>query len=517
MLTFPFFIDVKISHYFRKCAQVLKQGLEFRKRHRVKLKRYFLIIMHILGVTSSFDAVMNTRTSQGAIAWVVSLNTLPAVSVPLYWIFGSSDFDDYIEERRNQNDAVRPLAKQLIDKTTSSAITSDHQSGLTRSLKSLSLLPLTRGNQVELLVDGKATYKSIFDSIKRAKKYVLVQFYIIRDDDSGGKLKDLLIQKAEQGVSVYVLYDDYGCIDLGEDYLSGLRDAGVHVSSFLQLVGRANGFQLNFRNHRKIVVVDGVEGFVGGHNIGDEYLGLHPDLSPWRDSHIRLKGPVVTYLQIPFVEDWHWATGDVLDELDWDPVSKASLKPDPSEHVIKSTSAICVPSGPSDAIPTCSLFHEAAVHSAQKRLWLSTPYFVPNQSFIHALQLAALRGVDVKIIIPARTDSTLVNFSMQSYFDELLKLGIEIHQYEKGFLHQKVMLVDDDFCAYGSANLDHRSFQLNFEVTIGVFSESFATTTEKMLLEDMSNSRLTKQGELDQKNLFYRFGVRVSRLLAPIQ
>ncbi|MBK1829958.1 cardiolipin synthase [Verrucomicrobiaceae bacterium R5-34] len=508
---------MQLSDRYEKLKNGLKGMLEFRKRHRVKLKRYLLITMHILGVVSSFDAVMNTRTSQGAIAWVVSLNTLPVVAVPAYWVFGSNDFDNYIEERRSHREKLRPLAQRLMREEGVSAVESQDQSPLANSLRSLSLLPITHSNKVELLVDGRNTYDSIFESILEAESYVLVQFYIIRDDDTGQRFRDLLIEKARQGVAVYLLYDDYGCIDIGEDYLAPLRSAGVRVSSFLDLVGPANGLQLNFRNHRKIVIVDGAVGFVGGLNVGDEYLGLHPELTPWRDSHVKVSGPVVTYLQIPFVEDWHWATGEWLETLDWNPVDKAIVNETSPEIDPQGVSAICVPSGPSDDVQTCNLFYQAAINAAEKRIWLSTPYFVPDESFIHALQLAALRGVEVKLIIPENSDSTLVNLSMQSYFAELHQLGIEIYRYQEGFLHQKVMLVDDHFCAYGSANLDNRSFRLNFEVMVGFFSKDFARKTEAMLTEDMANSQLAPEGQLLDRNLFYRFSVRVSRLLAPIQ
>lgn len=491
-----------------------KRFLDFRRKHRWKFKGVFFFVLHVLGAVSSYDALMNTRTSQGTIAWVVSLNTLPVVSVPLYWVFGANDFDDYIEERKEQDAKVRPIAKGLISEEARLAVSAKANGDLTQALQGLSLLPLTKGNSAELLVDGKNTYESIFKEIEGAEEYVLVQFYIIRNDESGGKLKDLLMKKAREGVNVYLLYDDYGSWNLGDTFLDEMKDAGVRVESFMQLMGKANRFQLNFRNHRKIVVVDGEVGFVGGHNIGDEYIGMHPTLTPWRDSHLRMEGPIVTYLQIPFVEDWYWVTDEVLNELKWDPAEQKDRVEARGEGRME---AICIPSGPTDSVQTCNLMYQAAIHSARERVWLTSPYFVPDESFVHALQLAALRGVEVKVIIPDVSDSSLVDYSTYSYLEDLEKLGVEIYRYEKGFMHQKVLLVDDTFSAHGSANTDNRSFRLNFEVMVGVFSKELATRTEEMLREDIGNSRKMIAGEVKDRGWWFQLKVRGARLLAPVQ
>lgn len=499
--------------YVVKVWERVKRFLDFRRRHRWKIKGVFLFIMHALGVLSSFDAVMNTRTSQGTIAWVVSLNTLPVVSVPLYWVFGANDFNDYIQDRRERDEKVRPMAEALISDEMREEVSAEANTDLTEALQSLTLLPLTKGNQVELLVDGKNTFESIFKDIAAAEDYVLVQFYIIRDDKLGGQLKDLLIRKAREGVRVYVLYDDYGSLDIGDSYVNEMRDAGVQVKSFLQLMGKANQFQLNFRNHRKIVVVDGKKGFVGGHNVGDEYLGMHPTLTPWRDSHLRLQGPIVTYLQIPFVEDWYWVTDELLNDLNWD--AKEQLLS--SQASGGEAEAICIPSGPSDSVQTANLMFQAAIQAAEKRIWLVSPYFVPDESFVHALQLAALRGVEIRILVPDVSDSVLVDYSTYSYVKDLEKLGIDIYRYESGFMHQKIMLVDDDFTLHGSANADNRSFRLNFEVMVGVFSKELAAATEEMLEKDFAGSRKMEEGVVEEKGWWFQLKVRGARLLAPIQ
>jgi cardiolipin synthase len=271
-----------------------------------------------------------------------------------------------------------------------------------------------------------------------------------------------------------------------------------------------NRFQLNFRNHRKSVIVDGKIAFVGGHNVGDEYMGKDPILTPWRDTHMKISGPVVTCLQVPFIEDWHWATGKSIEGLRWDLEEAA-------EDVAGDAMAVGIPSGPADPMETCSLFFHACISSATKRVWLATPYFVPDEALVLSLQLAAARGVEVKILIPETTDSQLIRMSSFSYLEEMEKAGIEIWRYQKGFLHQKVILVDDSFVSIGSANMDNRSLRLNFELMVGVEDEAFAGEVSKMLENDFSNSQRATPDDLKSKSLPFRLGVRIARLLAPIQ
>jgi cardiolipin synthase len=279
------------------------------------------------------------------------------------------------------------------------------------------------------------------------------------------------------------------------------------VSSFNTRKGRANRFQVNFRNHRKIVVVDGQEAWVGGHNVGDEYLGRDPKVGHWRDTHVRVVGPAAQTLQVSFLEDWHWATDTFLD-LNWEPL------PAPSG---RSVAALALPSGPADDLETCTLFFIGAIQSANDRLWIASPYFVPDEQFITALQLAALRGVDVRIIVPANTDDLLANLSQWSYLEELETVGIRVFRHEKGFMHQKVLLVDDDFATVGTANFDNRSFRLNFEITLVVVDREFNEAVAQMLEADIADSRLATAGDFQAKPCWFRFAARLARLTAPIQ
>jgi cardiolipin synthase len=466
--------------------------------------------MHILGVMTSIHAVMSTRTSQGAIAWAIGLNTAPYIAVPAYWVLGQSKFDDYELLRRaeqlEKSDAERTVLRILQERDLLLKPETPLEESHAHLLNKLSCLPITTGNSARLLIDGKATFESILKGMKQAQDYILFQFYILRDDDLGQQCKQVFLDRAAAGVRIYVLYDELGSKDLSQRYIQELRDAGIEILPFNTTQGARNRLRLNFRNHRKIVVVDGRVAWVGGHNVGDEYLGKDPVLTPWRDTHVELEGPVVQCVQAPFVEDWNWASGQTI-ELNWEP--------DMAED--GAVSAACIPTGPADKLETGTLMFLHAFNSAQWRLWIASPYFVPDEQLMSALQLAALRGVDVRILIPQNPDHLHVYLSGISYLEEAEEAGVKIYRYQPGFLHQKAFLIDDRWSAIGTANLDNRSMRLNFEVTVMLFSREFAKEVEAMLLADFADSQPASAAEYTESSLPYRFLVRVCRLLAPVQ
>ncbi len=244
---------------------------------------------------------------------------------------------------------------------------------------------------------------------------------------------------------------------------------------------------------------------MGGHNVGDEYLGADPALSPWRDTHVQLRGPAVLGVQLSFVEDWYWVTHRIPD-LDW--------QARPSQ--LDDASALVIPSGPADPLETCGLLFVHAIQSAAQRIWIVSPYFVPDEAVVSALQLAALRGVDVRILLPEKPDNRLVHRASFSYIEEIARVGVKIYRYRRGFLHQKVMLVDHHVAAIGTANLDNRSFRLNFEITVIFAHVAFAEQAQKMLEVDFAESQLTDGEEGKGQALWFKVAARLARLLAPV-
>jgi len=374
-------------------------------------------------------------------------------------------------------------------------------------MKRLLRVPATRGNAVELLIDGDEIFPSLFAGIDKAESYLLLQFYIVRDDAIGQRLMADLLAARARGVRIHFIIDEVGSHDLPDAYLDELRVAGVEIVPFNRRSGLTNRFQLNFRNHRKVVIADGRHAWVGGVNIGDEYDDGHETLTPWRDTMVKLTGPAVQALQFPYLEDWFWATEELLD-LDWDPVA------DPAGGDL---TVLAVPTGPADPFETCGLYFHDLINRAERRVWIASPYFVPDEQTVSALKLAALRGVEVRILIPEKTDSWHLDLSSWSYAPGLLRAGVKLYRHERGFMHQKVVLVDDDLATVGSANFDNRSFRLNFEITMEVRNADFATKVEQMLVSDFGDARLVAEGELEKQSFLYRFGVKASNLLAPVQ
>ena len=485
----------------------LEERLKRLNKHRRKFISLFILFSHIAGLLTSVHAIMGVRTSQGAIAWGVSLNTFPYVAVPAYWVFGRSKFQGYVTARRVELVKTNPLAQEFIGRLVERKLIAQPDRDRALLVERLAKLPFTQGNDAELLVDGEATFRSINEGIARAKDYVLVQFYILRDDSVGRDLKSAILERARAGVRCRLLYDEVGS-RLPAAFTDELKQAGVAVFPFNTRQGDANRFQINFRNHRKIVIVDGKEAWVGGLNVGDEYKGLNPKFGYWRDTHLRMAGPVVQCVQVAFVEDWHWASGELPKDLNWDPQPAASGA---------SRSMLCMPSGPADPLESCTLFFVNAINMSKKRLWIASPYFVPDEQFITALQLAALRGVDVRVIIPDKADNPLVQYSAWSYLKDLQSVGVKVYRYHKGFMHHKVVLVDDEYSTVGTANFDNRSFRLNFEITMAFADHDFTSQVAAMLENDMTHSRLMRTGELEEHGFWFRLAVSACRLSAPVQ
>jgi cardiolipin synthase len=431
--------------------------------------------------------------------------TWPVVSVPLFWIFGRSRFQGYVSARRSRDLKMLGIVGEVESKAAEYCVDLGQQFGEARVLEDLAHLPFLRGNDTRLLIDGERTFEAIFDAIDRAEEYVLAEFFIVNDDKLGRDFKDHLVNAASRGCQVYLLYDDVGSQRLTRAYLQELRSGGVHVTGMKTTRGWANRFQLNFRNHRKIVVIDGHQAFVGGLNVGDEYVHRHRKLTPWRDTHMGFDGPAALAAQIAFLEDWHWATGSVP-QLSWD------FRP----AVAADKTMLVLPSGPDDNYETCGLFFTHAINSARRRIWIASPYFVPDEGIVTALQLAAMRGVDVRVIIPGLPDKWLVKRAAMAYVPQVSEAGVKMYEYGRGFMHQKVMLVDDDVSVVGTANFDNRSFRLNFEISVVTIDASFAHDVEQMLREDLANSTLIDAAHFSERGLLFQVSSRVARLFAPI-
>jgi cardiolipin synthase len=456
---------------------------------------FCILLLHALGLLAAMHAVMHTRTPQGAIGWAFGLLLLPYVTLLPYLYLGSSRFLGY--RVGHQAPREHPAATGADDEPATDPACPGYA-----AISALQGRPFRSGNRLRLLIDGDAAFDTMLAAMAEARHCLLLQFFIIHDDALGRRLQQVLLQQAAAGVRVCVLFDGIGSHALPRSYVETLRAGGVQIHRFATHRWR-NRLQLNFRNHRKIVVVDGARGYVGGLNVGDEYLGLKPPLAPWRDTMLELRGPVVADLQQLFSDDWHWITG-----------STPPLLPAPTED--GQASALIVASGPADPQETGSLFFTAAINAARQRVWLSTPYFIPDHAVRAALQLAVLRGVDVRILIPSRPDHHTVFLASTLHAYQAVRAGIKVFRYQPGFLHQKALLIDREAAAIGSMNLDSRSFRLNFEVGAMVVDHGFAADVAVMLLDDFRRSRAIDEHEYRDAPYLHRVAMHVARLFDPL-
>ena len=460
---------------------------------------------YVVGLLHVLHALMHVRTSQGTIAWVISLVTVPFLAIPLYWLLGRTRFTRTVGGRRIMDERLRQLAEQMHESLRQLEVEIPEDDAFERAARVLGGLPFTRGNRLQLLIDGDETFERIFRAIGEAESYLCVNFFIVKNDQLGSRFQQALIERARAGVKVYFLFDEIGSHKLPRHYLKELRAAGIECHSFGINRYWWSRLQLNFRNHRKLVVSDGKVALLGGLNVGDEYLGRNQRFGEWRDTHLEMRGPVVQAAQLVFLEDWFWASNRVP-QLHWD------TAPEAADQV-----AAVIPTGPADPADSWQLVVAEAANSSRRRLWITSPYFVPDEGVLTALQTAALRGVDVRILLPERSDHWLVWLSAFSYYEQSIPYGVKLFRYHRGFLHQKVLLIDERLAAVGTANLDNRSFRLNFEITAFSTDRVFVDSVSRMLTRDFQQASEARLEDFTGKPFLFRAACRAARLLAPIQ
>jgi cardiolipin synthase A/B len=460
---------------------------------------YFANFLIAIGMV--FSEIRHSRTSQGSIAWILSLLILPFPMTFFYAVFGLKLFDDYAAIQTHSGRVLRKV------RSAKTKILDHPATEEWPVLANVSQLPFLKGNDVELLIDGEETFDSIFAGIERAEKVLLIQFYIIKEDELGTLFAEKLIERAEAGVKIYLLYDDVGSFWLSSRYKRRLRDAGIriygfnHRHRFLRFLGPT---RIQYRNHRKIVVVDGKEAWIGGLNVGDEYMGRSKRFGRWRDTHVRIKGPSVLAAELSFREDWQWATGEELTGLPT------------STEVAGDQSVMIMPTGPADVLESCAIAFDDVIGQSKERLWIVSPYFVPDVSMETALYAAAMRGVDVRVLIPEKPDHRIVWLASIAHAYRMINHGIDVYRHPGGFLHEKVILVDDRIAGVGTVNFDNRSFRINFEITMWFTHEKTISAVEKMLKRDFSDARKMGPEHRGTRGPFMRFMSEAARLLSPI-
>ncbi|WP_408006333.1 cardiolipin synthase [Pseudalkalibacillus sp. A8] len=367
---------------------------------------------------------------------------------------------------------------------------------------------LTEDNSVELFTDGHAKFNRLFEDMEGAKDHIHLEYYMIKNDQLGKKLMEVLTKKAKEGIKVRVLYDEIGSRGLTKRFFKEFHSSGGEAEVFFPSKFHVFNFRLNYRNHRKLVIIDGKIGYVGGFNIGNEYLGLHPKFSYWRDTHLRIQGTAVHAIQTRFILDWNHTSH--YQQITYDP-----------NHFLEDISQgnvgmQIVTSGPDSKLEHIKYGYIKMILSAKKSILIQTPYFIPDSSLLDALQIACSTGVEVKIMIPNKPDHIFVYWATLSYIGELLKSGATVYIYDNGFIHAKTIVIDEEIASVGTANIDVRSFKLDFEVNAFLYDEGIAQEMATTFKKDIKVSRILTLEEYQQSPLLVRFKESISRLLSPI-
>ncbi len=473
-----------------------------------------LLILSVLAagiILSCVFIIYEHQSPAATMAWLLAMVLLPFIGLGAYFVFGRRKVNMRIRLLKAISEAFGDVRQKLkFDKTFSKSLTAiiRRHRGLMRLAYSFPGPPPTTGNIVEVQNDAKESYPDMFEAMAKAEKYIHAMYYIFRPDETGIKFRDMLIERALAGVEVRLMYDDIGSWSTKLKFFEPLVEAGGQVREYRPVhFSRLRGAYANFRNHRKILVVDGKTAYTGGINIGDEYLGRDPQLGYWRDSNIKLTGPAASHLQLIFAEDWFYVTNEMLAAeylvKDW---------PDDAQGEIVQV----VPSGPDRQIDQVAKLYFTAITSAQEKLYITTPYFVPDESVQTALVAAALRGVDVRLLVPMNFDRKIIKYASMSYFKELLEVGCKIYQYQKGFIHSKTMSADGELGIVGTANMDVRSFRLNFEVCAVCYSKAVAEHLNEHFFEDLENSMELNLTRYKKRARLERFLENMARLMSAV-
>ena len=443
-----------------------------------------LFVVYLATVVTTLNTILKEkRDPVKSNAWIVLIITLPYIGLVLYMLFGQNyrrrkiltrkfGVIDQVHERivKSQRDEF-----SLSNKIINQDIEKNRQ--VITLLLNNSRSPLTYNNHLEILNDGTDTFDKIIFELQNAKRFIHIEYYIIKDDEIGNTIADILIEKAQEGVEVRMIYDDVGSIGLSKQFVMKLRDGGVDVRVFLPIVLPILNSRINNRNHRKIIIIDSDKGFTGGINIADKYISGLPHLGHWRDTHLYVEGQATLSLHAVFATDWLFLTKEHLSYE-----NHFAIDPD---NIYGNKIMQIASSGPDSDWQIIMQAFFCSIAKAKNHVYISTPYFLPNAAMLTSIKVAALSGLDVRIMIPKTPDSKLVYWATCSYILELIQAKVKIYLYRPGFNHSKIIMIDSAFCSIGTANMDVRSFEANFEVSALIYDRVETVKLEKRFLKDL--------------------------------
>lgn len=469
-------------------------------------------VIGIMTILISIVILLENRSPSRTVAWLMVLILLPGVGIFIYLYIGQNHKKKktFIKKSKKDYKIMDNLLKEQASFTAYSNLFheafDDIRGKLIPLLMKNTHSPITVNNSATILQNGEETFSTIIEAIYAAKESIHIEYFIIKDSVIGRQIQGALIEQARAGLTVRLIYDAVGCWRLRESFLGPLREAGVQLYPFLPVSIPLFGHHLNYRNHRKIIIIDGKVGFLGGLNIGDEYLGKNRRLGFWRDTHLKIQGEAVYVLQAIFLMDWYFVSGEELDDPIYFPKQGHC-----GEQLIQIAS-----SGPDSQWESIHQAYFTAINSATNRVYMMTPYLIPDEGILMALKTAAIRGVEVRLLLPSIPDHNTVFWASKSHFTELLEAGVKIYQYQKGFVHGKVMVADDYFASIGTANLDIRSFHLNFEVNAFIYDKEVNQRLVKDFQRDFNDSIEVTLEAYKKRPTLDRFKESLARLFSPI-
>ena len=485
----------------------------------------YMMISYILGAIISLTIILENRDPAKTVTWLMIFVLLPGVGIIIYIIFGrnirklkmlrTQKLANDIKEqnlfenlKEIENIIKSERANELLERVIEEKKESYTQKKIIKLLLNTGTMPFTINNDVKIYKNGIEKFKDLLEDINNAKETINLEYFIIKESEIGNKVKDALIAKAKQGVKIKILYDDVGCwrFRIRSKFLKEMKKNNIEVKPFIPnrfpiLIGK-----LNYRNHRKIVVIDGSIGYTGGINIGDEYIGKNKKFGYWRDTHLRIKGSSVYVMQMTFLTDWYYTTKQIIPTDIYFPKLE-----DVGDCMVQ-----VVASGPDSDWEAIHYAYFTAICQAKQKIYIETPYFIPDESILKALKSAALSGIDVRIVFPKIADHKIVNSASYSYFGEILKAGGKVYLYEKGFIHSKVIIIDNCVASAGSANMDLRSFMLNFEMNAFIYDKKSIQKMEQDFLQDLQYSKELKIQDYENRKIGVKIIESINRLFSPI-
>jgi cardiolipin synthase len=477
---------------------------------------YILGVIYI-GVTIvvCFRILYDTDSTSKTFAYLLVTVLLPVVGMVIYFAVGANYRKNRLYSKKivTDNKLFDEIRRNIELESEKSWDTGEEE---VRSHKKLARLllndssPLSGNNEVKLLLNGENKFPEVLEALKGAKHHIHMEYYIYENDTIGNQIKDVLIQKAKEGVKVRFIYDDFGSRSIRHNIAEQLRAAGIEAYPFYKIFFIALSNRTNYRNHRKIIVVDGCTGFVGGINVSDRYINKPENNNPvyWRDTSVRIDGPGVFYLQYLFICDWNFAAGQRIEN----PTSLFCKTKSRNGNAVVQMAA----SGPDSSTPTIMLSLMEVLGMAEEEVLITTPYFIPGETMLDAINMACLSGVKIKLLVPWHSDSFIVNAAARSYYASILDCGVEIYRYKKGFVHAKTIVADGKLAIVGTANMDHRSFELNFEVNSMIYDKEVAGQLKQAFLDDIKDADLIIPERWKKRTMFKQLPEKLCRLFSPL-